>query len=263
MKSILLLAFVLGISGTVAAVDPYEGPGHMATFCIPCHQRFSESSPYAVNISYVVKNPGVLSIFPCIKPGCHKYNKRFIYGESREALHLTICSNCHVAENGRYDIHKNHFNLSTLEPPWKLKYPANLSLRREEVKCEICHSRNGYKSLIATVPPYESSIQGLIGGVIKPPWNNDCSYCHPTVRGAKRLHDVHEPTILKACPVCHTSNIFAKKGLVEGISGQTFPGERIVKKAVEPLLVKELRVYFNSIAEQMGRIYASLREMKI
>ncbi len=262
MKYVLFLsAFIALLVGIAHAEDWYESAGHPGTFCAPCHQRFSERSPYAVGIPKQVKNPEVIAIFPCSKPGCHQYN-RAIPLPVRWQRHLGICGNCHPQKAGKYDVHNIHLNFSLLQPPWALEYPTNQSptLREKPVECKICHATpEGFNSSVATVPPWNASLPRIPGSILKPPWNNDCSYCHPAAKDATRLHDVHTPVIILACPVCHTSKIFTRQDFLGAVAGEkSLIQMKIIEIKEEFLLIKEFRAYFYDIADQIIEIYVSL-----
>lgn len=253
------VAFVIFFIG-LAYASWYETVGHPGAICVPCHQRFSERSPYGINASIPVKNFAIQTIFPCSKPGCHKSNPAYPE-KTRWKLHLGICSNCHLAKEGEYDIHENHLNFSLLQPPWELNYPSNISLREAGVECRICHATpEGYNSTIVRVPPINITTLPLPGTVIRPPWNNSCSYCHPAVKDAKRLHDVHEPVILEACPVCHTSKVFSNQGFVLRVAGEkSLLAKKLIEIKEEFFMMKELRSYFFDIADQIIKVYLSFR----
>jgi len=256
---ILMIMASLYSIPSVQAQSWYQTTEHPANFCIPCHQRFAENSVHATDIPNPMTAKYALTIFPCTKPGCHKINPDFPE-KKRWSKHLGICGNCHSQKNGKYDIHEIHLNFSLLEPPWVLEYPQNISLRTEGVECKLCHATpEGYNSSIVSVPPLNVSIPRIPGTVIKPPWNNDCSYCHPTVNGAKRLHDVHEPIILKACPVCHTSRIFSRKDFLIRVAGEKSLFEKkLIEIKEEFFVIKELRNYFSAITDQLIKVYISI-----
>lgn len=257
-RFLILSYFVFLISPLVSAASWYETTGHPGSICVPCHQRFSERSVYAADIPVPLKNPEIQSLFPCVKPGCHKYNRNFPE-DVRWQRHLGICGNCHSQKNGKYNIHENHLNFSLLQPPWELSYPSNISLREKGVECEICHaSPSGYNSTIASVPPLNITSPAPPVTIIKPPWNNSCSYCHPTARNAKRLHEVHEPVVLQACPVCHTSKVFEQTDFVLRVAGEkSLLEKKLIEVKEEFFAVKELRSYFYSIADQIIKAYVS------
>jgi len=262
-RTLILLVFIALLGHPVHSVqDWFETNLHPATFCIPCHQRFYEMSKYALDIPTPLKNREITTIFPCSKPGCHKNNKN-IPLPKRWERHLGICGNCHPLKDGKYDIHSIHLNFSLLQPPWELGYPAaqNINLRNKSVECRICHATpEGYNSSIATVPPLNISILPITTKVTKPQWDNKCSYCHPAVKGAKRLHDVHEPVILKACPVCHTSRIFERKDFLRQVAGEKALLEKgLIEIKEEFFLIKEFRAYFSEIAEQLINAFLSIR----
>ncbi len=260
IKRFFFFVFVLIASiGIASASNWYETNEHPGAFCIPCHQRFSEHSQYGAGIPVPVKNKGVVTLFPCIKPGCHQDNPK-VPLRIRYQKHLGICGNCHPQKNGTYEIHDIHLNFSILQPPWELKYPQNISLRNEGVECKLCHaSATGYNSTIASVPPLNLTAPVLPGTVIKPPWKNSCAFCHPTVKDAERLHDVHEPLILEACPVCHTSKIFERRDYVTKVASQkSLLEKKLIELKEEFFVVREIRFYFNDIADQLFKVYQSL-----
>ncbi len=259
MSRILFLSFLILMFAILQSDYAHAqwGPDHMAMYCTPCHSRFSKDAPF------IVKNPQVLSITPCFKQRCHESNPQEFpppsFPGDRWQLHMSICANCHPEKEGKFHIHAIHLNFSILQPPWEVKNPLNETLRNVSVDCKLCHFRpEGYNSSLVSVPPFNKSIYGPL---FRPPWNNSCAYCHPSVAGAQRLHDVHEPVLVKACSVCHTSGIFEQGFLVGRVPAATNALQVLYKVEIkqEPLLLRELRAYLNGIIEQLLSVFESIR----
>lgn len=234
-----LIFMTLGVS-YVLAQGP---PDHLGEICITCHQKYSD-------------NTAIAQFSPCAKKVCHKSNPTERWGgrgpHDRYPLHLKkeICGNCHRIIDGRYDIHSIH-----------LKF-GELGINRAPIECRTCHwLPEGYNSSLAYVPAYDNLyIAGstLTNTSIRiPPWRNDCGYCHPSVVGARRLHDVHEPVIEIVCKECHGSIIESRLELIAKITGKPLQPEIETKREI--LVVKELSLLFDEIAWQILDFYNYLR----
>ncbi|MFQ5800422.1 MAG: hypothetical protein ACE5HH_01715 [Candidatus Hydrothermarchaeales archaeon] len=244
---------------------------HVGEICVGCHTRFSKDRPYANELPYNVSKDAVLHIFPCSKPACHRTPPtRFApRGTARWTLHLKICDNCHPRWNSSYEtIHNTHLNFSYL------------ALNRSGVECKLCHATPlGYNSSVVHVPPFPGDESEFIGKIFKPQWEGECSYCHFTINGAERVHDVHEPVLLEACPICHSSYILKSKAMFDRIDFP-YPFEEKKPPTVEEKLVftvttnesivepekippsgtvpilSEFYLYFNEILERLLEIYS-------
>ena len=250
---------------------------HVGEVCVACHTRFSKDRAYANELPYNVSNNAVLHIFPCSKPACHINNPPTKWrpkGTKRWDLHLKICVDCHPRWNTSIDtIHKTHLNFDYL------------TINRSGVSCDLCHSKPlGYNSSIVRVPPWPAKIQLAPGQIVKPDWKGDCAYCHFTIKGAARVHDVHKPVLLKACPVCHSQFILDSPSMFNRINfpfpirevGPPTLGDKlnasvplnatiITPKAtlppgfVEPLpIISEFYLYFNAILLELLDLYKSV-----
>jgi hypothetical protein len=268
---ILPVAWAIDLSKYKApGVDFFRSPGHIASFCIPCHQRFAERSIHAVGLPIHVKDPSVLATVPCSKSRCHGSAPGGKYGD-RWRVHMGICADCHPTDGGKFDVHSIHINFTQLLPPWKVDYPVpNISIRRAGVSCKLCHaSPGGYNSTMVEVPPLNISASLAPGAIIKPAWENKCSFCHPSARNAKRLHDVHEPVIIVACPICHTSKIFERTDLVARVGRKMAVEQGLIEPTGELDFVREnlfeaeMRSYFNGIVEELIRILLVIRGTRV
>jgi len=246
--SIFASTLLLLLSFTPVYAQPQ---GHIANYCVPCHQKFSAQQPYAQNLSVTVKNPRVLSVFPCGKAVCHPTNPvKFpqtagIVVPNRWTLHLGICGNCHPVADGKYNIHRIH-----------LKF-EELNLSRPPVKCETCHATpQGFNTSLVDVPAWGR--EAAPGEFRIPPWKGECGYCHPSAAGARRLHDVHGPVIMNACPVCHSAAILNRKDLVLRITGRSPQVENggETKGVEEFFMVKEFSNLFEKIATWLESLYS-------
>jgi len=248
--------------------------GHPGEICIACHTRFSKERSYASQLPHVVSNNAVLHIFPCSKAACHRTppTKFAPIGKTRWKLHMGICENCHPRwSTGFETIHNTHLNFTYL------------MINRSGVSCELCHARpQGYNSSIVRVPPWPSGEAEFTGKVVKPDWKGDCAYCHFTIKDAERVHDVHEPVLLKACPICHSPYILKSRKMFRRI-GYPYPfekeertgiGERLAETtpanasiitpartpppaAAKPLpVLAEFYLYFNEIVRRLQDIFA-------
>ena len=183
---------------------------HPGEICVSCHTRFSKDRPYANELPYNVSNNDVLHIFPCSKSACHYTppTKFRPIGTQRWSLHLRICEDCHPRWNSSYEtIHNTHLNFSYL------------LINRSGVECTLCHAMpSGFNSSVVRVPPWPDGEIEFTGKIIKPDWKGECSYCHFTIKGAARVHDVHEPVLLKACPVCHSPYILQSEAMFKRIN---------------------------------------------
>jgi|GEM_PF-5541690 len=287
---IVLIAAALPSAGGVVTIadttiDDYADSGyrggmsfHVGEVCIACHTRFSKDRPYANDIAYNVSDNAALHIFPCSKPACHINNPPTKWrprGTKRWDLHMNICENCHPVWNTSIDtIHKTHLNFDYL------------TLNKSGISCDLCHSKPlGFNTSIVQVPAWPADIQLLSGQIVKPPWQGECSYCHFTIKGAARVHDIHEPVLLEACSVCHSQFILDSKNMFNRI-GFPFPvrevepptlGDKInasvpVNKTiisppnatlppgfVEPLpIISEFYLYFNAILLELLDLYKSV-----
>ncbi len=250
MNKYLFLVFIFQFA-VLQGNDAHAQTVHMAEYCIPCHSRFAQDAPITV------KHPGVLSMMGCFKEKCHDSNPQKYAGGDRWSRHMGICANCHPKTEGKFNIHAIHLNFSILQPPWEVKNPLNETIRNISVDCRLCHFKpEGYNSSLATVPPFNASIYGPL---LRPPWNNSCAYCHPSVVGAQRLHAIHEPVLIKACAVCHTSGIF-DSGFVGRLPAASRALEVLYEVEIkpEPLPLREIRAYLDGIIEQMLRIFESI-----
>ncbi len=249
---------------------------HVGEICVSCHTRFSKDKLYSSQLPFEVSDNAVLHIFPCSKPACHNTppTKFASQGTSRWTLHMGICENCHPKWNSSYEtIHNTHLNFSYL------------LIDRSGVECDICHARPlGFRSSVARVPPWPSGETEFTGTIVKPDWRGDCSYCHFTIKGAVRVHDVHEPVLLKACPICHSDFILKSPAMFNRI-GMIYPFEEdkptpiqdkiiqtvqtnktILKppKTPPPIqgetipIISEFYLYFNGILEELLKIYKAL-----
>jgi hypothetical protein len=189
---------------------------HVGEICVACHTRFSKNKPYAEELPHNVSNDATLHIFPCSKPACHYTppTKFRPTGTHRWNLHLAICDNCHPRWNSSYEtVHNTHINFSYL------------TLNRSGVECKLCHANpSGYNTSVVQVPPWPGDEEEFTGKIFKPQWEGDCSYCHFTIDGAKRVHDVHDPVLLEACPICHSPYILNSPVMFNRI-GFPYPAE--------------------------------------
>ncbi len=285
----ILIAFGIPQAGSVVTVADttmadYADSGyrggmsfHVGEVCVACHTRFSKDRPYSNELAYNVTNNAVLHIFPCSKPACHINNPPTKWrpkGTKRWDMHLNICENCHPRWNTSIDtIHKTHLNFDYL------------TINRSGISCDLCHSKPlGFNSSIVQVPPWPTDIQLIPGQIVKPEWQGDCAYCHFTINGAARVHDVHEPVLLNACPVCHSQFILDSKGMFSRINFP-FPvseekpptlGDKINATIglndtiitpkgtlppdfIEPLpIISEFYLYFNAILLELLDLYESM-----
>lgn len=255
-------------------------PGHVGDYCITCHQRFSYEKPYAEDLPVPVTFPKVISFSPCDGTRCHNSKTDgFSTGKrDRWPLHLKICGNCHKMINGSYSIHRIHLNfedlLENIPEDWNFSKEEREKVGRPPVDCSICHwTPEGYVTPLVMVPPYEEEF--IAGSTVKnrtirrPPWNGDCGFCHPSMSGMKRVHDVHMPVILKACPVCHSPTIKSRNDLALKIAGRPFPSEEEeikstgYEKTIDKMKIntinREIFDFFNKIAEYMLAIFNALR----
>ncbi len=248
--------------------------GHPGELCVSCHTRFSVERPYADELPYNVSNPAVLHIMPCSKTTCHKtpptkFNPR---GTTRWTLHLPICENCHPVWNTSVDtIHNTHLNFSYL------------LLNRSHVECRFCHtSPQGYNTSVVQVPPWPVEAYASPAGTIyKPKWAGNCSYCHFTIRGAERVHDVHYPVLLNACPICHSSYILDAPNMFDRIDypypkreikpptteekitsivsvNRSFIYQNRTETPEKTTVLSEFYLYFNEILNSFIKIYKSV-----
>lgn len=244
LPTVLLVAVVLAVAPVLA-----QPPGHIGNYCVPCHDKFSAEKPYASNLSLPVTNPKVTRIFPCYKSECHRFTSLGRWEERRYEMHINekICKNCHAAKDGEFDIHSIHLKSENL-------------INRTPVECKICHrTPEGYNSSIAHVPPYDNlyiAESTLMNTSIRvPPWNNDCGYCHPSVRGAKRLHDIHRPVIKKACPECHGESIESRSDLFVKVTGSGLPEKKdAIEKHGKSAIVQVFSNIFKEMAEYILKI---------
>lgn len=217
--------------------------GHVGELCVACHQRFSISKEYADKLPYKVEEPKVTNIFPCGKSTCHystgptKFNPRT---SSRWSLHLNICENCHPRWNSSFEtVHNTHLNFSYL------------TLNRSGVDCKLCHaSRRGYNSSIAVIPRWE---EGYEKEIYVPPWNNSCAFCHFTIKNATRVHDVHEPVMLKACAICHSKYILNSSGMFARI-GMPYPFEEKKNKTAEEKILEQIPISIIANETNLSRV---------
>ncbi len=293
-STIVIILIVISIFITTETVyadykDPVQHPG--ALTCWPCHIRFSYKRPYSENLTSPIRNNNVLQFNSCSKDDCHNGVKmrggirvRNIHAKSSNDR---VCKNCHAAKNGTYQIHTIHLKPeSVLENipeglviyksyNWTLPPDVVSDIKRPPVDCALCHwAHEGYNSPLVSVPPYEelyianSSIKN--SSIRRPPWNNDCGYCHPSVRGAERLHDVHEPVAFKACIVCHSPIMLGRDDLAMEQFGRPFPDwgkkevpstktEKVLRQVTGSLPTRELSSFFEKIAEYMLAIFNALR----
>jgi hypothetical protein len=247
MPRFVLIAILISSFLGSAHAFSYTGPEHIGALCTPCHDKFSYRQPYAENLSAPVRSSDVTDMYPCYKKPCH-YSSPVKWGGSgnRYKRHMGegICKNCH-GKNGEFDIHKSHTKNDTT------------------VNCNYCHSSPmGWNSSHVEVPAYEDIyIAGsalLNTSIRKPKWGNDCGYCHITVAGAKRMHNVHKLVIERACVDCHGEIIESvpnplKKAIIEGGA----PVE--VKVSVAQSLMKEYYVLFDRISLQFLNFYNFMR----
>lgn len=249
LKWLSLLASALPLLLGFAPV--YAQPeGHIAEYCTPCHRMFSAQEPSAQNLSVTVKNPKVMSVFPCGKAVCHPTNPlkypqvAGVIVPNRWTLHLGICGNCHPRANGKYNIHSIH-----------LKF-EELNLSRSPVNCETCHATpQGYNTSLVDVPAWGR--EAALGEFMIPPWKGECGYCHPSAAGARRLHDVHGPVMMNACPVCHSAAILNRSDLILRITGRSPQLENgLETKGDEKFfIVREFSNLFGKIAMWLERLY--------
>ncbi|MEE8168162.1 MAG: hypothetical protein V3T58_04755 [Candidatus Hydrothermarchaeales archaeon] len=252
---LLVFACILLVgAGVVYGYTPYVDPAkHPGALCTDCHTRFVEDRPELKRFN------------PCYEKPCHRSKPGGRMGNARYSTHIQkkVCKNCHVQKDGEYDIHEIHFNFSSLLPPWKIEYPENVSLREEGVECAPCHAYpGGYNTSKVSVPLWGEALKRMpVSGVVRPPWDNKCSFCHLSAKKAVRLHDVHKPVIMQACPVCHTSKVFKQENLVGRVAGAKGIGEEIAPR-IEFLPIREFRSYFNNIVGQMQKMYIFLIGVK-
>lgn len=284
---LIIAATISGVNAIVTLSDTdieqyapsdYRGgiSSHVGEICVACHSRFSKDQPYSDELPYNVSNNAVLHIFPCSKPACHKTPPtRFApKGTSRWTLHLKICENCHPKwETPAKTVHNTHLNFSYL------------LINNSGVECGLCHAQpRGYNSSVVRVPAWPSGETEFTGTIFKPPWEGECSYCHFTIKGALRVHDVHEPVLLEGCPVCHSTHILNAKGMFNRI-GFPYPFEEEKPLTVEEKLIStvttnetiimpeatltplrgeavpvlaEFYLYFDGILEEFINIYSFL-----
>lgn len=203
------------------APTPYMGGVgfHVGEICVSCHTRFSKDRPYANELPYNISKNAVLHIFPCSKPACHNTppTKFRPSGTRRWDLHLGICDNCHPRwDTSGETIHNTHRNFSYL------------LINRTNVECVFCHaSPQGYNSSIVQVPPWPPEAFEAAETIVKPKWRGNCSFCHYTIEGAERVHDVHRPVLLNACPICHSQFILNSESMYNRIK---FPYPFAIKK---------------------------------
>jgi hypothetical protein len=201
--------------------------GHPGEICVACHTRFSKDRPYASELPINVSNNAVLHIYPCYK-SCHFVPPTVFKrtGTTRWSMHMGICINCHPRWGTSVEtIHNTHGHDANLT----FKY---LLLNRTPVECKLCHANpQGFNSSIVQVPPFPGDGTAVTGEIIKPDWKDDCSYCHFTIIGAQRVHDVHEPVLLTACPICHSAYILRYKKYFDRID---FPFPSPIEKEPPP-----------------------------
>ncbi len=247
---------------------------HVGEICIACHTRFSNERAYADRLPFNVSNRHVLHIFPCDKGPCHKTppTKFAPRGKARWSMHMVICENCHPRwESSVETVHNTHRNFTYL------------LINRSNVECKLCHSvRNGYNSSIVRVPPWPPEAFETGETIVKPEWEGDCSFCHFTIKGAERVHDVHQPVIEKVCTTCHSSYVLQNPGLFSRINVpypfekekeaptlqerliSTVSGNQSIldikdKKPSDEIgdlrILSEFYLYFNGILESLLNIY--------
>jgi hypothetical protein len=241
-----LIFLGLFFPGTAGA----QPQGHIGNYCVECHNRFSADQPYASDLSVPMTNPRIRSIFPCSKEVCHptnpvkfpQYAGKIV--PNRWTLHLRICGNCHPMKNGSYDIHRIHRKFE------------ELNLSRPPVDCALCHATpEGYNSSIVEVPPRPAA--GL-GDPMRPPWGGDCGYCHPSARGAERLHQVHKPVLAEMCDVCHGRAILERKDLIYRVTSQSphAGGPKLDEGGERRFsLIQEFLFLFYNIAEWLEELF--------
>jgi hypothetical protein len=213
-RSAFIIVFVMlvsfgGASGVVTLADTeieaykpttYFGgaQGHPGEICVACHTRFSKDRSYANELPYNVSLNSILHIFPCSKPACHRTppTKFVPIGTTRWTIHMRICEDCH--------------------PQW-------------ETPIKTVHNTH------SNFTPWPPDVE-IKGGVIRPDWKGDCSFCHYTIKGALRVHDVHEPVLLKACPICHSTYILQSKSMFERIN-YPYPFEEEKSPTLEDTLI--------------------------
>ncbi len=185
---VCLPALLIGSAGRAEA---QYFPGHPApTYCIPCHQQFTNRTD-------------ITQEMPCNNVACH--NSRPASGGKRYEIHRRVCDRCHgpfesVPQQRPEDIHQVHRNTS--------------GLPTTRVECTTCHSRSGYLSAIADVPPNFSAPD-----IIRRPPGTECRTCHPTA-GGERLHNIHNPVLPKACKTCHRVEL--SSDTVQSVVAATF-----------------------------------------
>ncbi len=293
MRILITLCLIFLLVGGVVYAD-YEDPSlHTGALkCWPCHVRFSYERAYAENLTATISNNNVIRFSPrCAQEDCHRaiqtkggVRARNIHANSPNSR---VCKNCHAAKNGTYQIHTIHLKPESIlenipeglvlykSYNWTLPTDVISKIKRPPVDCALCHwTPEGYNSPLVSVPPYEelyianSSIKN--SSIRRPPWNNDCGYCHPSVRGAERLHDVHEPVAFKACIVCHSPTMLGRDDLAIQQFGQPFPDgwkkevsstktEKVLRQVTGSLPTRELSSFFEKIAEYMLAIFNALR----
>ena len=190
---------------------------------------------------------------------------------------MTICENCHPRwETNIQTIHNTHLDF------------GYLTINRSGVECKLCHATpQGYNSSIVQVPPFPGADKILIGEINRPNWEGECSFCHFTIRGAERVHDIHEPVILKECPICHSKHILDSEAMFKR-AGVPFPeaeehqspptledkiisivetNETLYKHSEKPspalplgsgTFLSEFYLYFDGILEEFIDIYSLL-----
>jgi len=204
---------------------------HVGELCVACHWRFSADKEYADKLPYKIEDPKLSSINPCGKNSCHYSTSTgptaFVPGStSRWSLHLNTCDNCHPRWNSSIEtVHNTHLNFSYL------------TLNRSGVECKLCHfSPRGYNSSIVAVPQWE---EGYDKEIYVAPWNNSCAFCHFTIKNAKRVHDVHEPVLLKTCVTCHSEYIVGSPRMFQRI-GLFYPYEEEKPKTSGERIIEEI-----------------------
>jgi hypothetical protein len=240
IASVLIISAFYHVSAVITladtSIEEYVPTGyrggisfHVGEICIACHSRFSKDRPYVSELPYNVSNNALLHIFPCSKPACHINNPPTKWrpkGTKRWDLHLKICENCHPRWNTSLDtIHNTHLNFSYL------------MIDQDSVDCRFCHaSPLGYNSSIVQVPPWPEDITKFKDDIIRPSWGDDCGFCHFTIQGAARVHDVHEPVLLNACPVCHSPYILDSENMFNRINFP-FPLKEEIPPTIEDKLI--------------------------
>jgi hypothetical protein len=243
---IAAIAYLLMIAAVYA-----QSSSHTGDYCISCHQKYSFEKAYASELPAVVKNPDVLNLKPCNNELCHRSKPPGMVLVDRYSLHLkeNICGNCHPKSDNKFDIHKIHSDF------------AELDLDRAPVECRICHTPEGFNSPHASVPVYNVTGDPL-ENIQTPPWKGECSYCHPSVNGSKRLHETHKPALKSACAFCHGDAILSREDLILKVAGDIseVEKEKKIKPREESVILTAFSRLFNEIAYQM---YNALRGILI